>query len=193
MSTSTIVGTAAGLRRAGASAVVLMLLVCLAPTAAAARDLPSGTQSAAAGPAADDTPDTPRWTWPTSSHRVTSAYVAPAHRYGPGHRGIDLSASPGAVVRAPADGVVAFVGTVAGRPLVTIDHGGGLVSTLEPVASDATPGDVVRKADPVGSVSVGGHVVAGSVHFGVRRDGEYLNPMLLLGGIRRAVLLPCCE
>lgn len=191
MSTTTV-GTAAGLRRAGASAVVLMLLVCLAPTAAAARDLPSGTQSAAAVPAADDT-DTPRWAWPTSSHRVTSTYVAPAHRYGPGHRGIDLSASPGAVVRAPADGVVAFVGTVAGRPLVTIDHGGGLVSTLEPVESDAAPGDVVRKAEPVGSVSVGGHIVAGSVHLGVRRDGEYLNPMLLLGGIRRAVLLPCCE
>ena len=193
MSPSTISGRTAGLRRAAVSAIVLALLFCIAPATAAAQDLPVGARQPAVRPAADDSTGGPRWAWPTVSHRVTSVYVAPAHRYGPGHRGIDLSAPQGSVVRAPADGVVAFVGMVAGRPIVTIEHGGGLVSTLEPVTSDATPGDAVRTGDAVGTVAVGGHVVEGSVHFGVRRDGAYLNPMLVLGGIHRAVLLPCCR
>mgnify|MGYP001116210698 CR=1 FL=1 len=44
----------------------------------------------------------------------------------------------------------------------------------------------------VGTVDVGGHTPAGAVHFGVREDGVYINPLLLLGGVERAILLPCC-
>ncbi|MBO3663997.1 murein hydrolase activator EnvC family protein [Microbacterium stercoris] len=133
------------------------------------------------------------WRWPVADGvRIVRPWTAPAHAYAPGHRGIDLKAEPGAEALAPAGGVIAFRGRVVDRPLVTIDHGGGLVTTLEPVASELSPGDVVHRGQVVGRVAAGGHVEAGALHLGVRLDGEYVNPMLLLGGVPRAILLPCC-
>jgi len=133
------------------------------------------------------------WQWPLTGFSVVEPFVAPAHRYGPGHRGVDLRPwDAAAVLHAPASGVVAFAGPVAGRGILTIDHGDGLVTTLEPV-SDAVPaGTAVSAGDPVATIAVGGHAAPGAVHFGVRLHGEYINPMLLLGGVPRAVLLPCC-
>ncbi|ALJ20306.1 murein hydrolase activator EnvC family protein [Microbacterium sp. No. 7] len=142
----------------------------------------------AASPSGADEP----WLWPVDDAEIVDDWRAPAHRYGPGHRGIDLRPPPGAVVRAPAAGTVAFVGTVVDRPLITIDHGEGAVTTLEPVASALSPGDVVARGDPVGEIATGGHTAAGAVHFGVRVHGEYVNPRLFVGGVPRAILLPCC-
>lgn len=134
------------------------------------------------------------WRWPTSGPRsVTEPFRAPAHDYGPGHRGMDVSASPGTEVLAPAAGVVAFRGVVVDRPLLTIDHGGGHVSTWEPVTSDLSPGDSVAAGDPLGVVADGGHTVRGAVHVGVRLEGDYINPLPLFGSIPRAILLPCCQ
>lgn len=137
-------------------------------------------------------PEPGAWLWPGSTPRqVTEAYREPAHEYGPGHRGIDVAADR--AVRAPADGVIVFSGAVADRPLVTIDHGSGLVITLEPVRSELRPGDAVRAGDPVGKLSVGGHTAPGRLHIGVRSHGEYIDPLPLFGRIPAAVLLPCCE
>ena len=132
------------------------------------------------------------WQWPVAPPRIVAPFVAPAHEYGPGHRGIDLAAARGAEVHTPAAGTIAFVGRVAGRPLLTIDHGDGLVTTLEPVSATVTIGDAVAAGDVVGVTDAGGHTPPGAVHFGVRRNGAYINPMLLLGEVPRAVLLPCC-
>jgi murein DD-endopeptidase MepM/ murein hydrolase activator NlpD len=134
------------------------------------------------------------WVWPVHDARIAAAYAAPAHAYGPGHRGIDLEPRGGdAHVRSPAGGTVAFSGMIAGRGILTIDHGGGLVSTLEPISSELHPGDLVGSGEEVGEISLGGHAPAGTLHFGVRLNGEYINPLLLLGGVPRAILLPCCE
>jgi len=134
-----------------------------------------------------------RWLWPVDDAReVVEPFRAPAHAFGAGHRGIDLSAPPSAVVRAPADGVVAFRGVVVDRPLLTIEHAGGLVTTFEPLQSTLQPGDTVSAGEEIGSVATGGHAVPGALHLGVRLHGEYINPMLLFGGVARAVLLPCC-
>lgn len=143
----------------------------------------------AAAPAAPS-PVSPDWVWPVTPVHVARAYAAPAHAYGPGHRGVDLSAT--GPVHSPADGVVAYAGAVVDRGVVTIDHGGGLVTTFEPVETVLRPGDAVARGEEVAVVSVGGHAEPGTVHFGVRLHGEYLNPLVLLGGIPRAVLLPCC-
>lgn len=143
----------------------------------------------AGAPAAAVPVDT-AWVWPTAPVEITRPYAAPAHAYGPGHRGIDLRAV--GPLRAPAAGVVAFAGTVVDRGVLTIDHGDGLVTTLEPVTTDLTPGEPVDRGEEVARADAGGHAHAGSVHFGVRLHGEYINPLLLLGGVPRAVLLPCC-
>jgi murein DD-endopeptidase MepM/ murein hydrolase activator NlpD len=135
-------------------------------------------------------PVSPSWEWPSDEVRIVAPYAAPAHAYGPGHRGVDIAAS--GELRAPAEGVVAFSGTVVDRGVLTIDHGDGWVLTLEPVASTLPAGASVRPGDVVATASAGGHAAAGSVHLGVRKDGEYVNPLLLFGGVPRAVLLPCC-
>lgn len=132
------------------------------------------------------------WRWPLDAFRIVRPFEAPAHRYGPGHRGIDLAPVGDGGLRAPAAGVVAFAGPVAGRGVVTIDHGAGLVTTLEPVSDMPAPGTRVARGDPVGTLALGGHSAPGTVHFGVREHGEYINPLLLLGHLPRAILLPCC-
>ncbi|MEZ3161282.1 M23 family metallopeptidase [Microbacterium sp. BWT-B31] len=154
------------------------------PTAAADEPVPP--------PAAPRIETSQAWLWPLGRFRLVEPYVAPAHRYGPGHRGIDLEPVDSTVVRAPASGVVAFSGMVAGRGVLTIDHGDGLVTTLEPVDSTLPIATLVARGDEVATVAIGGHTRPGALHFGVRLDGEYINPMLLLGGVPRAVLLPCC-
>ena len=157
------------------------------------------TQPYQASPAEPALSAAARWSWPVAGRRVVArAFLAPPHAYGPGHRGIDLraddaaanSAGGAAVVLAPADGVVAFVGTVVDRSLVTLDHGNGLVSTLEPVDASVAHGQRVTRGEAVGLLSGGGHASAGTLHLGVRLDGEYVNPLLFLGGVERARLLP---
>ncbi|QKJ21152.1 M23 family metallopeptidase [Microbacterium hominis] len=135
----------------------------------------------------------PLWQWPLDAFRLERPYVAPPDRYGAGHRGVDVRPVGSTRVTAPAAGVIAFAGPVADRSLVTIDHGGGLVTTLEPITPGLAVGELVAAGAPVGVVSAGGHVEEGSLHIGVRLHGEYINPLILLGAVPRAVLLPCCE
>lgn len=175
-------------RRLVASAVLVMLSVLIPSSAIGA----GGASESPSRTSADAAPGFP-WAWPVDGARtVTEPFRAPAHDYGPGHRGMDVAAEPDAVVRSPAAGVVAFRGTVADRPLITIDHGGGYVSTLEPVASDLRAGAAVTAGDAVGVVASGGHAARGTLHVGVRVEGRYVNPRGLFGGMPRAVLLPCC-
>lgn len=136
-------------------------------------------------------PPTEPWRWPVAAPiRVLAPFRAPPTPYTAGHRGIDIAATAGAAVVAPAPGVVSFSGMVAGRPVVAIDHGHGVVSAVEPVAGLIEAGARVTAGDAIGSVATGGHCHSGCVHFGVRVDGEYVSPFLFLGGLPRAVLLP---
>jgi murein DD-endopeptidase MepM/ murein hydrolase activator NlpD len=171
-------------RRATACAALLIgvVLVALAPFG-------TGPASAVAdpSPAAAET----AWTWPVGPPVVMlEPFRAPPTPYAAGHRGVDLAASPGDTVRAPAGGVVSFAGPVAGRPVLSIDHGDGVVSSIEPVNSSVAAGAVVGEGEPVGAVGTGGHCDGACVHFGVRAHGQYVSPLLFLGGVPRAVLLP---
>jgi murein DD-endopeptidase MepM/ murein hydrolase activator NlpD len=153
----------------------------------------AGAARSAIGAPAEEAPGYP-WLWPVAGPRtVIEPFRAPAHDYGPGHRGMDVTAALGADVLSPAAGVVAFRGTVADRPLITIDHGDGYISTLEPVSSDLAAGDGVLAGDVVGALVSGGHAAPGTLHVGVRIDKRYVNPRGLFGLPPRAVLLPCCE
>ncbi|WP_166865671.1 M23 family metallopeptidase [Salinibacterium sp. ZJ70] len=130
------------------------------------------------------------WAWPLAPpHPVVRPFLAPATTYGPGHRGIDLEGAEGAAVFAPAHGVVRFSGWVVDRPVLSIDHGGGLISSFEPVTSELTAGDEVRRGDVVGVLEAG-HCARACLHLGARLDGAYVSPLLFLGGQPRAVLLP---
>jgi murein DD-endopeptidase MepM/ murein hydrolase activator NlpD len=95
-------------------------------------------------------------------------------------------------VRAPADGVVSFAGTVAGVGVVVVTHSAGLRSTFQPVvlAPSVTVGSSVRRGEPVAILTDGvGHCQPAScLHWGVLRGETYLNPLSFVAG--RVVLLP---
>ncbi len=130
------------------------------------------------------------WQWPIDPPwLVVKPFVAPATPYGPGHRGIDLAAPAGAAVYSPAAGEIYFVGTVVNRPVLSIRHPDGLLSSFEPVTSPLTAGDVVRRGERVGTLEPG-HCAAVCLHFGVRLHGQYVSPLKYLSGIPHSVLLP---
>jgi murein DD-endopeptidase MepM/ murein hydrolase activator NlpD len=131
------------------------------------------------------------WLWPLPPpHPVLRGFQAPATLYAPGHRGLDLAAVAGREVVAPADGVVSFAGVVVDRPVLSIEHADGLVSSLEPVSAGVTVGDRVAAGQPVGRVADGGHCAGRCLHLGARLKGGYVSPLLYLVGVPRAVLLP---
>ncbi|WP_396641258.1 murein hydrolase activator EnvC family protein [Microbacterium sp.] len=129
--------------------------------------------------------------WPVRAPvRVSRAFVAPPNPYGAGHRGVDIAVAGEHSVRAPAGGVVAFAGRVADRSVITISHAGGIVSTLEPVDPLVGAGDRVQRGQLIATLGSGGHAEPGRLHWGARLNGEYINPLVLLGAMPRAVLLP---
>ena len=50
-------------------------------------------------------------------------------------------------------GVVVFAGMVAGRPVVSIDHAGGLRTTYEPVDPSVAAGQAVARGSPIGTLA----------------------------------------
>ncbi|MGU3433499.1 M23 family metallopeptidase [Actinomycetes bacterium M1A6_2h] len=123
--------------------------------------------------------------WPLVPRpHVVTAFDLPDQRWLPGHRGVDLAAEPDAVVLAAGDGVVVYAGTVAAKPVVSIEHEGGLRTTYEPVLPGVSAGDRVRRGQPIGALASGhpGCPVSACLHWGLRRDREYLDPTALVNG-----------
>ncbi len=123
-----------------------------------------------------------RWRPPITPVVVVRQFDPPAQRWLPGHRGVDLRTAQGDRVHAAGDGRVAFVGNLAGRGVITIDHG-DLRTTYEPVEALVVVGERVHAGESIGTVGTGtGHCGSGRcLHLGLRRGREYLDPMLLLG------------
>ncbi|MEV4623672.1 M23 family metallopeptidase [Asanoa sp. NPDC049573] len=122
--------------------------------------------------------------------RVTRRFDGPPRPWLPGHRGVDLASAFGATVWAAGAGEVVFAGPVAGRSVVSIQHAGGLRTTYEPLTPVVRRGDHIAAGDPIGTLDAGhaGCPAAACLHWGLRRDAEYLDPLLLLGF--RVRLLP---
>ncbi|CAM5260555.1 Peptidase M23 domain-containing protein OS=Streptomyces fumanus OX=67302 GN=GCM10018772_52800 PE=4 SV=1 [Streptomyces fumanus] len=141
-------------------------------------------------PAAGDGPGAPvpavARLWPTGARPVVvRGWAPPASPYGPGHRGVDLAARPGAPVRAVAAGRVSFAGRVAGKGVVSVELAGTgeppLRTTYEPVRASVRTGTQVTAGETVGTVeATASHCPAGCLHWGLRRAGAYLDPLTLL-------------
>jgi murein DD-endopeptidase MepM/ murein hydrolase activator NlpD len=167
-------------RLASASTTILAILAAgtLAPAPAVASPRAVGAGGAV-------------WAWPVASpHPVVRPFVGPPNPWSPGHRGIDVGTAEGSVVTAPDDGVVHFAGVVVDRPVLSIAHSGGVLSSVEPVVADVTKGDVVTRGQTVGVLEPGHCPDRPCLHLGARIDGEYVSPLLFLGGIEPSVLLP---
>jgi len=130
------------------------------------------------------------WVWPVPApHPIVRPFIAPETPYSAGHRGLDIRADAGVEVRAPAAGVVHFAGFVVDRPVISIRHAGGVLSSFEPVEPRVAAGDRVERGDVIG-ILLPGHCDSPCLHLGARIDGEYVNPLLFLGGLEHAVLYP---
>ncbi|MEV1013899.1 M23 family metallopeptidase [Micromonospora sp. NPDC049751] len=127
---------------------------------------------------------TERFRWPLDGPpRLVRRFDPPPEPWLSGHRGVDLAASAQTVVRSAGPGTVLFVGLVAGRPVVTVGHAGGLRTTHEPVRPGVRPGQAVAAGAPLGELLPGhpGCPADACLHWGLRRGAEYLDPLALLG------------
>ncbi len=132
------------------------------------------------------------WGWPLDPRpAVLARFDPPQETWGAGHRGVDLAAAVGQPVLAPSDGVVTFSGVVVDRGVVVVTAASGLRSSLEPVTDTVPAGTAVARGQVVGRVSAEtGHCAPVTcLHWGVRREETYLDPLALVG-VRRVVLLP---
>ncbi len=113
---------------------------------------------------------------------VVRPFDNPEHNWLPGHRGVDLAGVAGQTVLSAGDGVVVFAGTVAGKPVVSVDHDGGLRTTYEPVDASVTVGRRVWRGSVLGTLASGhpGCLAVACLHWGLRRGGEYLDPLGLI-------------
>ncbi|MCF6388070.1 M23 family metallopeptidase [Mycobacterium sp. MBM] len=117
---------------------------------------------------------------------VTRGFDAPAQNWQRGHRGVDLAGTPGQTVFAAAAGIVVFAGELAGRPLVSVQHPGGLRTSYEPVRPAVRAGQRVDAGTPLG-VLLGGHPgcpVPACLHWGAMwgpaARADYVDPLGLL-------------
>lgn len=98
------------------------------------------------------------------------------------HLGMDIPASEGQEVKAPADGVVVQTGDYFfnGRT-VMIDHGQGLISMLCHLSSiKVKAGDRVKRGDVIGRVGKTGRATGPHLHWTVSLNDARIDPLLVL-------------
>nr|WP_051048160.1 M23 family metallopeptidase [Rhodococcus sp. AW25M09] len=120
--------------------------------------------------------------WPLAPKpHVVTPFDRPEQNWLPGHRGVDLAGEAGRSVLAVADGTVVFAGSVAGKPVVSVDHSGGLRSTYEPVTASVSAGTRVRRGTVLGVLESGHYSCSSTcLHWGIRRGRDYLDPTALV-------------
>jgi murein DD-endopeptidase MepM/ murein hydrolase activator NlpD len=148
-----------------AAAILVLALVCAAPARA----------------------DGERLNWPLRPRpAVLRIFDAPSPNWQRGHRGVDLAGVPGQPVYAAAGATVVFAGELAGRPLVSIAHPGGLRTSYEPVRPSVRVGQLVAAGAVLGELVAGhtGCAATACLHWGAMwgpaSRADYVDPLGLL-------------
>lgn len=133
--------------------------------------------------AADDV----RLDWPLRpAPAVVRGFDAPSPDWRPGHRGVDLAGRPGQPVYAAGSATVVFAGLLAGRPVVSLAHPGGLRTSYEPVRAAVRAGQQVTAQTKIGELLAGhaGCRAAACLHWGAMwgpaSGADYVDPLGLL-------------
>ncbi len=137
---------------------------------------PAGTAPGPSEPASGVWPLEPR-------PQVDRGFDPPADPWGAGHRGVDLHGHVGQAVRVARAGVVRFVGRIAGRGIVVVDHG-GTRTTYQPVHASVAVGDRVAAGAVLGSLELAGShcFPAACLHWGlIEGRATYLDPLTMVG------------
>jgi len=131
--------------------------------------------------------DAGRLDWPLRpAPTVARGFDAPSPDWTAGHRGVDLPGSPGQAVYAAGEATVVFAAPLAGRPVVSLAHPGGLHTSYEPVRASVRPGQRVTAGMVIGSLLAGhaGCSAAACLHWGAMwgpaSAARYVDPLGLL-------------
>lgn len=123
------------------------------------------------------------FTWPCPASRYISSSFGnrlhPTLHVWKFHTGIDIGCSAGKDIVAAASGKVIMSKVYGGYGnCVMIDHGGGIV-TLYGHASKllVSEGQTVKRGQTIALVGSTGRSTGPHLHFEVRKNGEYINPM----------------
>jgi murein DD-endopeptidase MepM/ murein hydrolase activator NlpD len=130
---------------------------------------------------------------PLALARVTSRFnprrLHPVLKTVMPHQGVDFGASTGTPVYASASGTVITAGN--GGPcgnMVEIDHGGGIHTAychLKGFAQGLHSGEKVEARQLVGYVGQTGRVTGPHLHFAVKKNGVFIDPLALkMDGVR---------
>jgi murein DD-endopeptidase MepM/ murein hydrolase activator NlpD len=117
---------------------------------------------------------------------VVREFDAPSPDWNPGHRGVDLAGAAGQPVYAAGAATVVFAGLLAGRPVVSLAHPGGLHTSYEPVRSAVRVGQPVNSQTVIGELMDGhpGCRGAACLHWGAMwgpaSRADYVDPLGLL-------------
>ena len=117
---------------------------------------------------------------------VLRGFDAPKPNWTAGHRGVDLAGAAGQRVYAAGAATVVFAGELAGRPVVSLEHTGGLRTSYEPVHAAVTAGQRVDGATVIGELVAGhpGCPAAACLHWGAMwgaaARADYIDPLGLL-------------
>lgn len=128
-----------------------------------------------------------RLDWPIRPRpAVLRTFDAPAPNWNRGHRGVDLAGVATQPVYAAAAGTVVFAGELAGRPVISIAHPGGLRTSYEPVRAAVRAGQLVDSGSAIGQL-VAGHAGCGAaacLHWGAMwgpaSHADYVDPLGLV-------------
>lgn len=125
--------------------------------------------------------------WPCpSSKRITSGFgnrAQPTAGASTNHKGIDIGASYGASIIAAASGRVttAAYSSSAGN-YVVISHGNGLSTVyMHCSALYVSAGQTVSAGQSIAAVGSTGYSTGNHLHFGVIKNGSYVNPLGYVG------------
>ena len=137
--------------------------------------------------AAPASADDERLDWPLKPRpAVVRMFDGPSPNWQPGHRGVDLAGTPGQPVYAAGMGTVMFAGELAGRPVVSVAHPGGLRTSYEPVLASIRAGQRVDAGSVLGELQAGhaGCPAAACLHWGAMwgpaSRADYVDPLGLL-------------
>lgn len=126
--------------------------------------------------------------WPVPGYsRISSQYgmrIHPIFKTKKLHTGIDIPAPTGTPIKASSDGIVIAAETLGGYgKAVIIDHGGGIV-TLYGHNSSITvkKGQTVKRGDTIAKAGSTGNSTGPHLHFEVRKNGAYVDPIPWLKG-----------
>ena len=98
------------------------------------------------------------------------------------HNGVDMAAPSGSPILAAADGTViaaSYSGSMGNY--IMIDHGSDIITIYMHASSlGVSVGQEVSAGDRIGSVGSTGRSTGPHLHFGVRKNGAYVNPWTYL-------------